>query len=255
MKEKQTRYIPVQDDKNVKQASGFRCAWDGEYLYERHHIHEYCFNGSNKSTNLILLCPNCHSKYHKGEITREELEKRRVELSGQVDRSSGNLSISGNPLFLVGGSRFIRTRNIVMFNGKTLLKAEVENNYLLITAQLYSKDGKLCCWMSKNRWWVENQDEFEFTFSKNNFDVINNNDGAYLNIKIEKDIISLQGKLFITGIPLTFNNDGHHFGESLNHGLKIKASSIKSGYCTYFFKTPDYHYYRKEIPHIMYTVS
>jgi len=36
-----SRYIPKKVDKEVRKASGFRCAWCGCYLTERHHIYPY----------------------------------------------------------------------------------------------------------------------------------------------------------------------------------------------------------------------
>ena len=38
---------------------------------EIHHITSKKYNGSNKSGNLVELCPNCHSQVHLGEIIIE----------------------------------------------------------------------------------------------------------------------------------------------------------------------------------------
>ena len=91
---KKSRHIPADADKAVKKSSGFRCAWCGCYLTERHHIIPFSEDGPSTEDNLILLCGSCHTDAHKGKISRDELSKRRIELTGKVDRSSGCLSIN-----------------------------------------------------------------------------------------------------------------------------------------------------------------
>lgn len=42
-----SRYIKKDVDNAIKQETGFRCAWCGEYLTVRHHITEYSLGGPN----------------------------------------------------------------------------------------------------------------------------------------------------------------------------------------------------------------
>ncbi len=61
-----SRYIPADVQRVVKERHFFQCAWDGERLFDQHHIFEFAEGGEHTADNLILLCPNCHRRVHKG---------------------------------------------------------------------------------------------------------------------------------------------------------------------------------------------
>jgi len=69
--------------------------------------------GDSSFDNLILLCPNCHTDYHKVCISRNELIIRKKKISGKINRSFGNLNIQGNPTFIVGGTKYIGIEKIL----------------------------------------------------------------------------------------------------------------------------------------------
>lgn len=48
-------------------------------IVETHHIVHKEEGGSDHIDNLINLCPNCHTKYHQGKISREVLFKAKLE--------------------------------------------------------------------------------------------------------------------------------------------------------------------------------
>lgn len=211
------RYIPKKSDEAVKKSSGFKCAWDGAYLLERHHIQEYHLGGTHDPDNLILLCPNCHTKAHNGEISEIELINRRKELSGKVDRSSGNLSISSSIPLIVGKGILYDTENIIKYEDTILLKQEIHNGILQISLKLFDKNGFLICWMSKNHWWVENNSIFDFHHSKKIFWVKEKINDSFVKFELDEDKITLSGRMYINGYSFEFSDNGFEYagrGES-----------------------------------------
>lgn len=51
------------------------CGEDTPEILQLHHIKPVAEGGSNSPDNLILLCPNCHIKAHKGLISPEALKE------------------------------------------------------------------------------------------------------------------------------------------------------------------------------------
>jgi len=56
--------------------AGFRCAnpiCRDLLVLDLHHIYEVNEGGGNEASNLIALCPRCHSHYHRGIIPRSAI--------------------------------------------------------------------------------------------------------------------------------------------------------------------------------------
>lgn len=45
------------------------CGYSG--FLEKHHIQSKSLGGSNKKSNLLNICPNCHTEIHRGELIIE----------------------------------------------------------------------------------------------------------------------------------------------------------------------------------------
>jgi hypothetical protein len=52
-------------------------------LIDKHHIQSKCYGGSNHSSNIAYICPNCHRLTHKGKIIIE----------GRFDSTNGNILV------------------------------------------------------------------------------------------------------------------------------------------------------------------
>jgi hypothetical protein len=202
-----SRNIKKSEKEKVDKSSGLKCAWCGVNMKERHHINFYSEGGSNKAENLILLCPNCHTLVHNGSIKKTDLLKRRKELSGCVNRSAGFLSIENKFGVKLGSNIFIETPNLIQSHGENLIVVQSNDNQMLISLILYDKNKNLICWMHENKWWVENEEIFDFIVSKNKFVVISKERDINLEIKIEKEFITVKGCLFINGYKLELGED------------------------------------------------
>lgn len=222
---KNSRYIKVEERKKVDSSSGLKCAWCGVNLMERHHIKHYAKGGSNNAENLILLCPNCHTLVHKGIIIENELLERKKELSGFINRSAGYLPIEKKKGVKIGSNTFVDTPKIIQHNDENLIIIDSCDNEMIVSLRLYSEDQKLLCWMHENKWWVENDDVFDFILSKRKFHVISNEQEIYLEIEIEDEYVAIRGRIFIDGYRLEFNENSINY---LNPNIKSKIMMMKN---------------------------
>lgn len=195
-----SRYIPAGISKEVKKVSGFRCAWCGNYLTERHHIYPFSLGGSHSKDNLILLCPNCHTQANSGKISIDELQKRRLNLTGKIDRESGCLSINKEYFEIkVGGNFFVNCRNILVFNDIPLISMQNKNGYLLLSLKLFNKNGNLICWMSDNRWWLERNSLLDFRHTKDEFSITDKNNVKLIEVRITENLVDITGDIHLLG--------------------------------------------------------
>lgn len=206
VKEK-SRYIKKTEKEKVDKSSNFRCAWCGVNLMERHHIKLYSAGGQNVSENLILLCSNCHTLVHQGKISTKELLERRKKLSGEVDRNSGFLSLNKEYAIKIGGSTYTNIPNIIVHNEESILKMRMQHNNLFISLRIYDEQKNLICWMEDNKWWVENEEIFDFTCSKRLFKVQSKEKNIEICFEIDEDLINISGSLYIGGYLLKFDKE------------------------------------------------
>lgn len=234
-----SRYIVKSEKDKVDKSSNFKCAWCGVNLMERHHIEPYSEGGRNVSENLILLCSNCHTLVHQGKISAEELLQRRKKLSGEIDRSSGILSLNKEYVFKLGGNTFINTPNIINHNGENLIAIKTQHNNLFISLRLYDKKRNLICWMEGNKWWVENEDIFDFSYSKKIFTVHSKEKEIYVHIEVEEDLINVSGSLYLNGYLLEFDKeDIKYFNLSYPQQYSLfKNNTFENCYCAFRFDT------------------
>ncbi len=233
-----SRYIKKEEQSKVDKSSNFKCAWCGVNLMERHHIVQYADGGKNCSDNLILLCPNCHTLVHQGKIIKQELLERKKKLSGEIDRSSGYLSIINKCKVIIGGNIFIDTPNIINYNGENIIRMKVENNNLYISLRLYNKKRNLICWVEDNKWWVENEEIFDFTYTKSTFKVEYDKDIS-INISIvpETDTIEISGNIYMNGYLLKFDKENiRYFNEKYPQNYSLfKGNIIEKCNCAFKF--------------------
>jgi hypothetical protein len=68
--------IPITVRTQILTEAGYRCAVPAcreLLLLQLHHIYQVSEHGKDEASNLIALCPTCHSYYHAGHISREAI--------------------------------------------------------------------------------------------------------------------------------------------------------------------------------------
>ena len=76
-----SRYVPTSLENLLFELAGHRCTICRAPWLEIHHIDELCEGGKTEYENLIVLCPNCHTRVHAERVpTKEELRHYKVKL-------------------------------------------------------------------------------------------------------------------------------------------------------------------------------
>ena len=75
------RYVPTSLESLLYELAGHKCMICHAPWLEIHHIRELCEGGSTEYENLIVLCPNCHTRVHaegvpsNAELTHYKLKQ------------------------------------------------------------------------------------------------------------------------------------------------------------------------------------
>jgi hypothetical protein len=81
------RYVPTQLEDLLYELSGHRCTICYAPWLEVHHIDELSEGGKTGYDNLIVLCPNCHTRVHADKIPSKRqlrLYKRKQEIAYEL---------------------------------------------------------------------------------------------------------------------------------------------------------------------------
>lgn len=74
------RYIPTPLENSLFDLAGHRCTICHAPWLEIHHITELAEGGSTEYDNLIVLCPNCHTRVHtEGVPSKDELRHYKLK--------------------------------------------------------------------------------------------------------------------------------------------------------------------------------
>lgn len=198
-----SRHIPTEISNLVTSRHFFECAWCGEKLTERHHITEFAKGGEHTTENLILLCPNCHTQVHKGEIKTEELVQRKsTHLRG--DRLSGGTQFEVREQNIkIGSALFKNVPTLLMFKENPLIYFKESNGEYFLSTRFYNKEGELIFWMSSNRYW--SQSDFVITSKKVELIIVNEQDANNkLRIWQDDQFLNIEGKNYVNGLIIDF---------------------------------------------------
>ncbi len=183
--------------------------------------------GSNNAENLILLCPNCHTEVHKGNISEDELKSLKNSLEGFVNKKIGNFILNeGDYNVLIGSNEYINCEDILIFKGVPIIQLKKENGFLLINLKIYNENGNLIFWMSRNRWWTDLDENFEVNESSKlgkSFLRIDKEGEEIIFISIEDNCVEINFNSYLSGKKYIFNKDSTNFP-----GLHMKNCRIIS---------------------------
>ncbi|NQU67823.1 MAG: HNH endonuclease [Candidatus Marinimicrobia bacterium] len=82
-----SRYIPTALERLLYELAGHRCTICSAPWMEIHHIEELSDGGKTEFNNLIVLCPNCHTRVHREKTpTKNELKnyKQKQEIAYEL---------------------------------------------------------------------------------------------------------------------------------------------------------------------------
>ncbi|MGA1978908.1 MAG: HNH endonuclease signature motif containing protein [Bacteroidales bacterium] len=220
-----SRHIPSDVSKDVRERHFFECAWCGERLTEKHHIVEFSRGGPHNVENLILLCPNCHTQVHGGEIKTEELEKRKSNHT-KGDRIAGGVQFDlKEPIINIGNAQFIHVPILLQFREEPLIELEEKDGEYLLSTRFYNRTGELIFWMSSNRYWTNSS--FTIISKREELLIVNNDlEGNKIRIWQNNSTLNIEGANYLNGMALNFNPKFMQIGNSVFYGLSSAYCSV-----------------------------
>lgn len=78
-KEVKSPPLTASQKRELERKAGFKCELCGrgtkDFKPDVHHIKPKAKGGSNRESNLIVLCPTCHRRVHDGRVSQADLKR------------------------------------------------------------------------------------------------------------------------------------------------------------------------------------
>lgn len=202
------RYIPAEIRREVRQACGFGCVICRCPLYEYDHIEEYSVVGEHTAKNLALLCPTCHLKKGRKQITKEYIRERKNEAKDKLLKSD---QLQKVPYTIDLGSNLIQS-----FSGGLIFYCAhfgyLEMHFtdsLSLSGKFFDAEGATALEIDDNELKISNHIwDIEYTGSTIIFRYALRNIFLSIDINSEKKLIVIRGKYFINEIPIIISENG-----------------------------------------------
>jgi hypothetical protein len=132
--------------------AGYRCAVPtcrGILALDMHHIYQVADGGGDDPSNLIALCPTCHSLYHRGTISSEAIYAYKamlVTISRAFDLEAVDRLLFLTPLekdfLIVSGDGLLHFARLIAA-GLASVDLKANNNWQIVTYAInISEKGK-----------------------------------------------------------------------------------------------------------------
>lgn len=219
------RDIPSKIKREVRQICGFGCVICRCPIYEYDHIEEYSIVGEHTVENLTLLCPNCHFKKGKHQITKEFIRqckddaKNRYLKTNQIQKSPYTIDIGSNQINSFKGGVIFDCENFgCLTMGFT--------DSLSLSGKFFDQDGVPVLEINDNELSIGSHVwDIDYSGSTLTFRYALRDIFLSIDINAEKNLIVVRGKYFLNEVPIQISEKGICLdGEPIVFGNHIQNS-------------------------------
>jgi hypothetical protein len=220
--------------RQLRQEAGFGCCVCGLPIFQYHHIVEWSAENHNRSSDMMVLCPNHHDRATKGAFP-EAAHRAAKAAPFNVQRGvvGGVLHVIQNYAAIGLGSVFVVNEGPVLeICGEEVLSLNLQDGVMLLSLVLRSESGDELCRIDRNEWvsgdpmaWDIEADYRELTI-RERFGSIN------LQLNTKTIPAELSGEFWSSGHWVRIKPAGIHVGGRLISTLGIQNLAFAGTFLT-----------------------
>ena len=164
------REIPASIKREVRKRDGFGCVFCAVPIIEYEHVDPTFIEAKeHKSSGITLLCPTCHAKVTKNQISKELVKQAMANpaalKNGQV---RDELRFTDNhPTVVVGGATFRECIIPIQFRDHEIISIKREDDKFFLNANLWDRNGRKTLKIVNNEWTTFNENIWDLTIVGN----------------------------------------------------------------------------------------
>ncbi len=214
--------------REVRQRCGFGCIFCGIPIYEYEHVEDYVLVREHRPENIVLLCPNHHTEFTRGQRSKIDIEN--------AVRNPHNLAVgSVHHVFhvnrlpyevMLGTASFEGVVNALVIDNEAILRIEKispNTGEFGLSALLRDRDHRPVLRINQNEW-IASSTEWDVQQVGPRLTIRSARSNILLCIRSDPPsrIAFERGNLFHKGFEVGFDDRGLHFP-----GKDIRLSNIE----------------------------
>jgi len=214
--------IPEKIKRQLRKESSFGCAICGNPLIVYHHIIPLKEQIHNNPKHMITLCRNCHELADNETIKRNRLYKLKKTPYNKDKTKDRFIFESKIPGLLLGSVLILLIKNLINFDGKTVLSMNVlPSGFLQLNAKIYDINGKFIASIDKNEWVVYTSDVWDIKYNGKLLKIWNEKRkiGFELKYNPKIDLISINGRFCFQDKSVSITKEKGICFEQANSGF------------------------------------
>jgi len=151
-----SRNIPSQLRRDVRQASLFGCSSCGCPIIESHHIIPFAQVQEHRFDNLVALCPTCHQRADEGGQWSPDLVRQFKSNPYNSDATKDRFIVSADDFIIqIGWIEFHITGKLISIRDEPMLECSwTDEGIVLVSGQFHAREGQLIAIIQENEWQV-----------------------------------------------------------------------------------------------------
>lgn len=209
--------IPESTKRIVRRDAFFGCAICGNPLIEYCHIIPYSVSLDSSPENLVALCPNHHTIYDFGNISRSKIREHKANPINKNKDVKDRFDIEGVvPIIEAGSNIFENTPILMVIDCRNIVTLRREDDELLLNALLYDQNNNLLAFIKDNEWNVLSGIpwDIEYHIVAKALIVRTRPRNILLRLRIDKGVVHFSGLLSYNGFRVQVTRNRIVFGNN-----------------------------------------
>lgn len=206
--------IPADVRRLLRQESNFGCAWCGFPFVEYHHIVPWENDRHFRPTDMMALCPTCHSKISRVSLENQYKIKHRPKLK-KSDKILSDFYYKISLLQIsIGGNMFMNCPETIYFDHIPLLRWKAGSNGAEFTMNLYDEKMQHVLYVKDNEFQFSPGNNWDFEFRYDYLKLSSAPRKISVSIDLRKSPAKICFRTFYLGLPVFTRANSLHFGKS-----------------------------------------
>jgi len=233
----QKHRLPEPTKRILRKEAFFGCVVCGNPIIEYAHVIPYGVSQDDSVNNLVVLCPNHHTRYDVGDISERKIRMYKSNPFNKERNVADRFDVEGDvPIIEAGTNIFKNTPVLLVIDNKNIITLSKEEEGLLLNAVLYDKNNNLLAFIKDNEWCALSGMVWDIDYHTvaKSLVIRTKPRNILLKLRISKGVVHFSGLLYYNGVRTRISPSKIMFGNNI---MTWRESQFENCITAFWFDT------------------